>query len=455
MPSLKTSSKSKRLSCEYSDLSLQITNELSTDVKKAHGIFITPKTLIQILIDRVLEITDSCKIPIQFVVEPSCGTCEFINYLDEKIQNATIHGIELNNTIYSQLDASKFTRNSVELFNQDFLEFIPPAGGLYNLCVGNPPYVVIKKEDVPIPYVEYSICRPNLFVLFIIHSLTMLTQNGILAFIIPSSFLNSAYYSKVRSHIKLTCHILDIIDFKDTNIFIDTSQNTFGLIIQKKVAQSSTAEDEALDACKFSYKIFGGDYVFTNDSLQLHEIFKDSTTLQKMGCFVKTGNIVWNQHKNHLTESNEDTILLYNSNLTPDHTIELKNFHEISQNKKSKKTDSVEEKAQYINLNTLNSEKKKGSIMIERKKGCAIIVNRGNGNSAYKLNYALIPDDFPFYIVENHLNVIDTLLDDKMEIFAKIIRSFNDPRTSKFIDMFLGNNGLSKTELETIFPIYL
>ena len=93
--------------------------------------------------------------------------------------------------------------------------------------------------------------------------------------------------------------------------------------------------------------------------------------------------------------------------------------------------------------------------MIERKKGCAIIVNRGNGNSAYKLNYALIPDDFPFYIVENHLNVIDTLLDDKMEIFAKIIRSFNDPRTSKFIDMFLGNNGLSKTELETIFPIYL
>ena len=129
-------------------------------------------------------------------------------------------------------------------------------------------------------------------------------------------------------------------------------------------------------------------------------------------------------------------------------TIELKNFQEISNNKKSK-TDTIEEKAQYINLD--------GST-IERKKGCAIIVNRGNGNSKYKLNYALVPEDFPYYVAENHLNVIDICCDDqsvKLDIFSKIIKSFQDPRTTQFIDMFLGNNGLSKTELETIFPIYL
>jgi hypothetical protein len=33
--------------------------------------------------------------------------------------------------------------------------------------------------------------------------------------------------------------------------------------------------------------------------------------------------------------------------------------------------------------------------------------------------------------------------------------SFKNPKTQIFIDLFLGNNGLSKTELETIFPIYL
>ena len=37
----------------------------------------------------------------------------------------------------------------------------------------------------------------------------------------------------------------------------------------------------------------------------------------------------------------------------------------------------------------------------------------------------------------------------------QIINSFKNPRTQMFIDTYLGNNGLSKTELETIFPIYL
>ena len=41
------------------------------------------------------------------------------------------------------------------------------------------------------------------------------------------------------------------------------------------------------------------------------------------------------------------------------------------------------------------------------------------------------------------------------ELYEKIINSFKNPKTQLFIDMYLGNNGLSKTELETIFPIYL
>ena len=32
--------------------------------------------------------------------------------------------------------------------------------------------------------------------------------------------------------------------------------------------------------------------------------------------------------------------------------------------------------------------------------------------------------------------------------------SFNNKKTQHFIELFLGNNGLSKTELESIFPIY-
>jgi len=42
-----------------------------------------------------------------------------------------------------------------------------------------------------------------------------------------------------------------------------------------------------------------------------------------------------------------------------------------------------------------------------------------------------------------------------INIYKQVIRGFENPKTEKFIDMFFGNNGLSKTELETIVPIYL
>ena len=65
------------------------------------------------------------------------------------------------------------------------------------------------------------------------------------------------------------------------------------------------------------------------------------------------------------------------------------------------------------------------------------------------------------YLIENHLNEIydpsgkSTLVDNGNDLYEKIINSFKNPKTQMFIDMYLGNNGLSKTELETIFPIYL
>jgi hypothetical protein len=82
------------------------------------------------------------------------------------------------------------------------------------------------------------------------------------------------------------------------------------------------------------------------------------------------------------------------------------------------------------------------------------VVNRGNGNSKYQLTYAFI-ESGP-YLIENHLNEIyEPEGNDTKEIYEKIINSFKNPKTQMFIDMYLGNNGLSKTELETIFPIYL
>lgn len=419
-----------KLTEQYSQFSIDITLELSKDEKKEYGIFITPQIIIKKLFDSIIKYVSENRIKIQTILEPSCGTCEIVNYCDGLFSEIHIDAVEFNNKIFDRIKELNF-KNKVNIIHKDFMDFTSTIK--YDLIVGNPPYFVLEKGYKISKKMEQYICgRPNMFGLFIIQSIFMIAPNGIIAFIIPKSFLNSVYYSKIRNYIKETCKIIEIIDFERDNKFIDTQQSTFGIILKKE----SNNKINSID-CSYSIKI-GDNFMFTNDSESLKKIFEGSTTLAQLGLSVRTGSIVWNQHKvgnekqkPELTDDENETVLIYNTNLTKEHTIEIKSFKN-------------EEKQQYI--------KKDGRI------DPVLVVNRGNGNSAYKLNYALVSNIGP-YLVENHLNEIYSAKKIKKEelinLFNKIIQSFENPKTKLFIDLFLGNNGLSKTELETIFPIYL
>ena len=406
---------------QYSQLSLTVTKELTKKEKKDYGIFITPKVIIEKLTNSVIKIANDNNIIIRDILEPSCGTCEFVNYIDTILNDVKIDAVEYNFNIFKRLKNLKF-KNDVNLINNNFIKFDNNIN--YSLIIGNPPYFVCKKEDVPPEYKEYISGRPNIFGLFILHSLSLLKNDGLLAFIVPKSFLNSIYYSNIRNYIKKTCEIMEIIDFELDNEFIDTEQATFGLILKK-----NNINNEASCDCKYSMNI-NGDFVFTTNYDELKSVFEGSTTLIKMGLRVRTGNIVWNEHKEKLTNDSDETLLIYNTNITKNNELEIKSFKN-------------DEKKQFIKLD--------GRI------DTVMVVNRGNGNSKYKLNYAII--DKKIYLIENHLNEIyassSIKKDELIKLFNKISQSFKNPKTQKFIDLFLGNNGLSKTELETIFPIYL
>jgi hypothetical protein len=408
---------------QYSQFSIDITRELSKNEKKEHGIFITPKIIIQKLFNAILKYTSENGFIIQTILEPSCGTCEIVNYCDNIFNGVHIDAVEFNDKIFEHIKDLNF-KNNVSIYHQDFIEFNPKVN--YDLIVGNPPYFVLEKGYKINKKMKPYVCgRPNIFGLFIIQAISMLAPNGILAFIIPKSFLNSAYYSKIRNYIKETCKIIEIIDFEKDNKFIDTQQSTFGIILKKESTNPNLQFD-----CNYSIKVCDS-FVFTNDSLFLKSLFEGSITLAQLGLSVRTGNIVWNEHKDELTDDENETVLVYNTNLTKEHTIELKSFKN-------------DEKHQYI--------RKDGRI------DPILVVNRGNGNSKYVLNYALVSNIGP-YLIENHLNEIYSPKKIKKEdliiLFNKVIQSFENPKTQIFITTFLGNNGLSKTELETIFPIYL
>lgn len=404
---------------QFSELTIEITKNLTKEEKKNHGIFITPKSIISSLYSVILKHLKNDTSSITRILEPSCGTCEVVNFCDNNLHGVEIDAIEYHSTVFDSIKDLTF-KNNVKLYREDFLKF--KAACDYDLVIGNPPYFVCKKGDIPHEYSEYIHGRPNIFGVFILRSISLTRPGGIIALIIPKSFLNSLYYSKIRNYIKQTCSIIKIDDYSSLNDFIDTEQSTFGLVIQKNTAEAEYSE------CKYSM-LFNGNFMFTNNSNELREIFQGATTIEKMGLKVRTGQVVWNEVKDELTDNDANTVLIYNTNISKDNKLELKKFKN-------------DQKGQYINR--------------DGRSDPVLVVNRGNGNSAYKLNYAVISKCS--FLVENHLNEIyapeGMNSEQALETYKKIIRSFENPKTKKFIKMFLGNNGLSKTELETIFPIY-
>ena len=163
------------------------------------------------------------------------GSCEYIKHIDGYIKDVDISGIEYNETIFNSIKNLTLVNNKINIENEDFLTYTPNKK--YDLIIGNPPYFVMKKKDVNTDYYDYFSGRPNIFILFIIKSLKLLNQDGILSFVLPKSFLNCLYYDKTRKYINDNFKILNIIECEDE--YIETKQETIILIIQNKKDNSN------------------------------------------------------------------------------------------------------------------------------------------------------------------------------------------------------------------------
>lgn len=400
----------------YSDISYKLTKNITKNEKKENGIFFTnPNTIM-----KNLDILKPYIKNIKNVLEPSCGSCEFINILNKYNNKLKITGIEFNKTIF---DSIKILQNDyIKILNEDFLLY--QNKHYFDLIIGNPPYYVMKKNKVDKSYLKYFDGRPNIFILFLIKSLNLLNQNGILSFVLPKSFLNCLYYDKTRSYIVNNFKIINIIDCDDN--YIETKQQTIIFILQKI---SYTP-----DLKRLNHKFILNNNKYTIYSSQdnikkLNLLYQNSSTLNTLGFKVSVGNIIWNQYKTELTDDNNKTLLIYSS--------------DIKNNKLKIQKYSNKDKKNYIN--------KQGNNEL------ILVINRGYGVGNYKFDYCLIDVDFD-YLIENHLICIKyTKNINKKELkllYNKILKSFNSQKTQDFIQLYFGNNAINTTELSEILPIY-
>lgn len=409
------------MSNQFSDLSLNLTKKiLSTDDKKRNGIYFTPLDIIKLTISIISNNTNK---EIKRILEPSCGSCEFINYIDNIFNNTHITAIEYNETIFNSIKDLKIKNNSLNIFNEDYLKFDIENKNLYDLIIGNPPYYVITgNNSIMKKYKDLYDGRANIFILFIIHSLKKLEVDGILAFVLPKNFLNCQYYNKLRIHIN-NYKIIDIIDCSNYS-YIETTQDTIIFIIKNTIA---------IDNNNNNYSIIINDNIIFNtidNIIKIKELYLNSTTLHQMNFEVKVGTIVWNQHKKILTDDKTKTRLIYSSDINNNSLIDVKYKNE--------------EKKNYID--------KKGNNEL------LLVVNRGYGKGEYKFNYCLIDID-ENYLIENHLICIKYTKEIEKEelkkLYQKIINSFEDERTKIFIKIYFGNNAINTNELQYYLPIYI
>ena len=405
----------------FSNLSKQLTSQLDKKEKKKDGIFFTPPKTVH----KTLEFLEPYMSKVSSILEPSCGSCEYILPLHQKYPTKQITGIEYNKTIFNSIQELEL--GETQLIQEDFLKY--KTDNLFDLVIGNPPFYVMNKKGIDKEFVKYFEGRPNIYIIFILKSLKLLKPDGLLSFILPRNFLTCSYYDKTRQYIEDKFTILTIQSCQDK--YLETQQKTILLVVQNRKSKPS----------KFSLTI-GNHFILglPTELKKLKQILENSTTLQKLNFNVGVGNVVWNQykepekskykHKHSLTNDASQTRIIYSSDIKNGELIFSK-FREGS------------ERTHYID--------KPGTQELQ------LLVNRGYGNGKYSFDFCLMDVDFD-YLVENHLIYIKcsedidrTLLKEK---YKKIMKSLKDPRTEKFVSLYFGNNAINTVELAEILPIY-
>ena len=393
-------------SIEFRDISKEFNVSISKENRMEQGIFFTPKKARDLLFGKLAEL----KVRPKTILEPSFGTGEFLLDARTLYPDAQLLGVEKNEDLFHSLECPNAT-----LTCGDFLTW----EGKADLIIGNPPYFVWKTTDLSAKekkafaakHASSMTGRPNIYIMFLYKCLEEhLTEDGYMAFILPTSLYNCSYYQPMRDYLEkhtTLCHLETL----NKPGFYDTGQETTLLVLQKRTGGSD-----------YLFKPHG--HVFLSPYYkELYTLTRDTQTLADLGLGVKTGNVVWNQVKPHL--SDEGTLLVYSSNINHS-VLTLGNLGGI--------------KKQYVQ-----------GLTKPTLDGPVILVERGYGNN-YRFNSVLV--DLKGFYAENHINVIYPKTPEATIHLDRVMNSFRDERSQLFIQWFIGNGSMSATELETLLPIF-
>ena len=379
------------------------------------GQFLTPKILREALVDMVhLE-------PGMRVLDPGVGTGEFLRTCLDREPRLKTSGWDVDPPV---LEAAELLVPEADLKQQSALE--APRSASFDVVIGNPPYYEMRSigPELRSRYAAVISGRPNIFALFFLVGFHALQEGGQLAFVVPPSMNNGAYFDKLRAFIVAHFSIENLRVFEDPFLFED-AQTAVQLIVLRKGGHSKkfTAELGALSGSPKSRTIFA------ERADELASMYEGSTTLHALGYQAVTGSVVWNTKRDQLsrTPGTGSIPLIWAHNITESEHVVLTPDH-------PKRPQFIHGQAPLV--------------------GPAIVVNRITGSvGSGKLRCALVPDGMEF-VGENHVNVIRPLAGVSQHAdWQELLEALRRPEVNRRIRYHTGNTQVSATELSYWVPL--
>lgn len=239
------------------------------------------------------------------ILDPATGlgiferALEKLNYIQNKKLSFDLWEIdsEVTHALKTILTEYKSSKN---IINGDFMD--SDWKDLYDGIIANPPYYkhhYIKNKDKVFSNIvtktkfKFSL-QTNIYCWFLIKCLNILDDNGRLAFIVPSEFLNSNYGVGIKQYILQSGLIMHLINVSfETNLF-DNALTTSTIILAQKDGKKS-------GSINFYNVIKLEELVFLSDFLQTKA--RKNIAVNKLDPFKKWRNYFL-EDQNELEDNN-------------------------------------------------------------------------------------------------------------------------------------------------------
>lgn len=349
------------------------------------------------------------------VLEPACGTGEFLHEVAARYPEARMTGIEIEAALAHEAkkNAPRATVLKEDFFAHDF------GDQRFDAVVGNPPYFTVSGDPAfRERFADVTSGRLNIFSAFVRDGLGLLKDGGYLAFVIPPSMNNGAYFEKLREFIVERADI-EMLSVLDSDLFPDANQMVMLLVLRK-----------GANSGRYVFTR-GRQTIFSTDADYLTRSFVDRCSLHELGYTVRTGSVVWNLHKADLADEPKRGYLplVWSRNVGERGRLELPKYEPG--------------RGQYVRRQK-----------VAALRGEAVVVNRITGKvQEGTIRAALVPDGVEFY-AENHVNVVLPREGAEQLVTPKeLVRQLNARSMGRAVNAVTGNTQLSKTELEWLLPL--